>query len=1491
MASNFDDIQRCIELYKLLNNIQDDIASTSDTRYQHRTFESAIIGTRIKARSVQQDTLASVCNMMKAVLSSKFAVKVRYNTKMKEKHVENGKIVDGDALYDEKYILETYSEGIIKENHKLTVTHNKYGWNYNNRNILGRLLTAYSSETTAHILDAVKTGAITNENEFTFGIFKTLINLGVDYDTAISYLAQPAITLLCKNYSANTSAYLSDNQNIILKTLKDLYNANSDTPLGEYASRETIISAIYNKFGKLLNDYYKAEVITEKNINFENLIIDNQDLLDRFDITDETKQLIIDFNVIFNFDKIHTLFTKIIEPILQVSNPDKFGAKQSNRATRDTIDKIYQHGYNESNQYLYDFYCQDGDEVVPFIQKLYPDVFTKTGVDIEKSGYPILAAALKYATVPSTVINSKLFDLEGEGFVTPFNAYQNIYSIAENIRKELIKTYKDKDISIAQLDRIIAEQVHDKVYNLYGLIDKIQNVLGKKLNDKEYLAYKQWITVYLANNCKTLLMPVTVDINGYFKLNDKIADETIETQEEPWNKEVNRILGINSEYFVDFKLEDYELADNDTKLKYIEDFTRLTPIQKLLWIQQNFEKGGIADYINITDRYDSKRKLYYSTLSIDENVDKETLINEFNNSFMNKNSFIRLLCGDLIKYAFIKEGYKFRYGNISKIISNVALLSDNKNGGFIIETGDNITNLKDVLDSIMSEIKHSNLDNLGNEEMIEMFVRSHSNLVKNINISSRKLTKDVTFKAFMEQHYKEDGSYYIPCYGLKGSESTGEIIDAALSILLPNYTYFTKYILLTKNNKTQLYKIEKIESENKTDLYIYPIGILEENEYGKLSTNSDNNADYSQDYYKHQLEVYRQNSDEETTKTIKGAELYKYRNPRFAQKRNTDLDKNYLEQHRSDNFVASTVNDIEEQLVQIDDETNPKSNLFVGIRGDVIKKLMDKSDSIVQTFTINGKKVKYEIKEVSLSKRFKVKFAEVVAKIRESNSLKDIDLSKNEDFAYIYRFMMNHKGYTANIKIYNFKKIEEPVESGVVKELDEERKDNLQYAKTALIINRDGSKNDAIKNIDSIAAALSKTLMRRAIQDSLNEDENDNTSPKSNAARDFKLKVDMGNIRIDSTDSIIRNKSNIFSTSARYYNDEATRIMYMMEHFTIIDDNGEIKEYNIGEKQLYEDLVKITANNPQYYFKLVNLIMYAKNFGNEVYDMLQLDLSEEDEQTNRELKSIAESINRIRNNKILKGDKFNDGAIGNLLNIYFAKKYSTNPLIRSELITIRETFGDINWLDSNIATVNDINNKEVQVVMRYVQQLLTRVRDIEAPKMIADFQNKFDEYYKEIGDSGLDKIIDKEGKWIQPFTEEFKTKQKELRDKVTEAREKYGDTSVEYYKAKLEKSKWETKNVHRPIVKEYYEKLDEITEYQLEHNAELFIKYKEIQKQLVELKNKSASDSTVTLPIQTRLKRELIALFSRTDENMRKKSDKEILHIRQLETYIDRKIN
>ena len=88
-----------------------------------------------------------------------YAITARYKATPKQAEVLAKRFGEDNVIYKDGYV---------------TINHTMIGWSHDNHNVDDAILTAYSSETTAHILDAVKKGAVPNVNEFTFAVYKTL---------------------------------------------------------------------------------------------------------------------------------------------------------------------------------------------------------------------------------------------------------------------------------------------------------------------------------------------------------------------------------------------------------------------------------------------------------------------------------------------------------------------------------------------------------------------------------------------------------------------------------------------------------------------------------------------------------------------------------------------------------------------------------------------------------------------------------------------------------------------------------------------------------------------------------------------------------------------------------------------------------------------------------------------------------------------------------------------------------------------------------------------------------------------------------------------------------------------------------------------------------------------------------------------------------------------------------------------------------------------
>ena len=208
--SNFDDIINARD--KVINPVVKKIRnarSSYDFLDQADYQEDVMSGAKLKAFSVTRDTFVSVCNTVQPTINSDYEITISYD---KDK-------------YDAKELIDRFGEANVttdEETGDYLVTHTTIGWTNDNKNVDGRILTAYTSQTTAHILDAVKEGAIPNVNDFTFAVYKTLPDIGSNYDTTIAFIMQPAISRIVEEYNANKSIYAEDTSKPIHNAIKKL---------------------------------------------------------------------------------------------------------------------------------------------------------------------------------------------------------------------------------------------------------------------------------------------------------------------------------------------------------------------------------------------------------------------------------------------------------------------------------------------------------------------------------------------------------------------------------------------------------------------------------------------------------------------------------------------------------------------------------------------------------------------------------------------------------------------------------------------------------------------------------------------------------------------------------------------------------------------------------------------------------------------------------------------------------------------------------------------------------------------------------------------------------------------------------------------------------------------------------------------------------------------------------------------------------------------
>lgn len=668
-CSNFDEIQDNIDYF---NSINPQIASSNESVYnlftQMKYFENATSGMALKAQSAIRDNFASINSYVRSEINKRDVVTVEYDL--------------NNSLYDKKTIQDAFEHVKIDEERNVAiVTHNRLANSKNNRNVVGRLMTVYSSQTTAHTREAIRIGVIFNETLYTFGSFKTLIDLGIDYRTAIAFLQQPAISNIVENYNKHKSIYSKTNyydtkpiHDAIRHIAKVVNIKIHGKEINEFTNIQNVCNALLQdkKLTSAFKELFGNDLNFDKSTKHNYIRLNGKALEIRIkqgkiietgkdkEANDNYKKLAYDLGMTLFFSHLKSI-TKSIENIAQVSNPDKFGALQNVAATRNKI-KTIKNIITDKQASGYNFLSIKGNN---FIEAIYPGILNNK-IDISKSAYPYLAAFIKYSTLSSISVNSKLFLLENESMTKMYNA--------------------------------------------------IENRIGKKLTEAQQKEYWQYLVAQIYNNTGALIRPLTIDEQGMIDYDTKLEkqDSTNNTTNS-CNLERGRILGYRV-------TEDYNFLINDIYNPTEEEyniFKCLTPIQKILFIRKHFiQDAGIFSYLETNEFKDGGIIKFKETTD-----DIDNLYILMNEAFFNTNRLIRLTAIDLIKYAFIAEQGRYQKGNISKLITPQILLADNRNFGF------NFSNkIIEKFNDLCSNIALQNT-------ILDRYIRSHPNVIDTIDSS------------------------------------------------------------------------------------------------------------------------------------------------------------------------------------------------------------------------------------------------------------------------------------------------------------------------------------------------------------------------------------------------------------------------------------------------------------------------------------------------------------------------------------------------------------------------------------------------------------------------------------------------------------------------------------------------------------------------------------------------------------------------------------
>ena len=1336
--------------------------STYNIFDQLDSMEDAMSGARLKAASVNRDTFVSICNYAKTKLSKKHSLTIKY---------------PNNETYNFNEIKKSWPNAKLSKDGKyIIVEHDSIGNTVNNKNIVGQLLTTYGSQTTAHILDAIKSGTVYNENEYTFGVFKTLLDIGSDYTTAIAFLQQPAITEIVNAYFKTNSIFSNiGNKSPIKIAIAELAKKHNIKINSKEITDFTSTNYIFGELDKLYGKKFKNRFGIDLNIDYlhltnnVNVNLSQEDLLNRFSVKDD---FLFDLYIIIQFNKLK-ITSNNIEKILQVTKPDKFGAKQTIRSTRKILEDAK--NYTDIENYIGNTLLVNNKT---FIDALYPNIEYEN-INVSDSVYPYLAAFMQYATIPSIKINSKLFTME------------------------------NKEIS--------------------NIINNIEYRLGITFSDDQYHDLTQYMISYLYKLTPILTTPITLNEMDKFITDTEYGKELANKNIDYWKSEEARINGYT--YYETTKFDTVDI--NNPTQEEINNFAKLTPVQKVLYIKEHFsEDPGIFKYIDVNtyNQRNVREKGYTGqSLYFHDNIENiEDLINQSKLDSFSKHPYIKLTMLDVVKYAFIVDGFKFKRNSVVKIISNDFLLKPIQyNGTNIIST---------IIDNFATlfNFKEFNIEGSSIYNITERFIRSHSTIVKNIF-----LNKNSNYNNF----FKHDNIIHIP-YTSDGINFIEQFnIDYWNDVEQEFNNQNIKYIRITrkinKKNITTLYKI----LYKKTGLYLAPLNLLDSNETNEYSINPTNNKFKKLEYYIGIIDAAA--SAESDVNIIISQEdgpasaenKAKYTIKRFIQPKINDVlnNKNYFIENLSNTdpngFINKLINKFKE---------NPDKVLIADNNKIINFTLPNIGSATIQT--INGED--YYIKKVKPSNNLKLYF-----KTKQDKYYNKL----NEQEKNIADTVGQYSLIVPNI--YEVSQYFSPVEENI--------EDIAPFAITDII-------GDSYETIDSSKLTTVEEISLKIINDINRQGINGNEVAEKVAELLKESDIDRY-----SAVSIKNHTREIYSRAAGFYKTVSNMLNKEINNF-IQDENGEWLSIDNPK------VIDIIKDKPGELDRYVRTLLNARSFGTSLSGLFEFDIASVDKVISDQIQSIRNSINSIRNNpKIVSAMKL-------IMDNYFGKEVSTNPLIRNNIISIRTQYSDADIFDSLFSSVSELSNSEVQVIVKFIGGIINGANLVDAPKARQEFLRKYDEIMKMSGKFVWNDIV-KNGKFITPYTQKFITDRDQLRDAVREAKEKYGRFSVEYYKARLNRDKWYADNVNMEVVPEYYIAKNKLDESILKTAPELFVRYKEIMTTIYEMT--PGEDSELSIEQQQEkiaLINEINFMTSSLNKDYSPKSDEEIVKANALKDYIDK---
>lgn len=1361
MSSNFDDIvvakRKIYDILGLSKEWIDINSFIGQSNYRNQVMS----GATLKAISVKRDGFCSISNVAKTTVNSGKAIKVIYSGITP---------VEGMAQ-----LKATYGDNNVIDlgNGKVEVVHDKLGWSLNdNRNIEGKLLTVYSSETTALILDGVKEGGIINVNTYTFDVFKTFIDLGIDYETAIAFIAQPGVTEIVKQNDSVNSIYNNSRFNPIGAALK--------SKLVEYIKAN--VKPDVNEYTKLKDLLVMADI---KDSDYKDYSIDKEGLKKSLVPSSNAKEnLINDLRVIDQFRRYKALADKVGQHA-NVMNTDKFGAGQSIYDANKLLNNI-EGLKNSKTNWLYSSVNNQ-----PLINAIYPN-----SDNVMDSVYPSLNAQLKYSTKGSINITKNMFVTENEQFTA---------------LKNMLPNAADEKTVYAFENYVIAKAMNTTDFiNSNILVDKNDNITNNVTStDITGLENRRRISGYRQK------IVTDFDFNDYSSENvDKFMMLS------PANKILLLKNKVDGDSILDYLIP--ELLDSRKASKGLQSGHRIVVKDNSTSVEQLYELFRDMYYNN---------NPFFKTAAQDL-VRYAVVVEGLN---YNYNFVSKIIPAEVLYNDYSKQGTNIVNHTNEYLNTNLIANSDNIVDGFFRQYQDSniITKFVNkynpktkrpaiIFDRFGSDI--AVIDNTTAEEvgLIRKTDAVDSNGEAIVNyaryIKTNKYVKGVKNPKLnlYKVTYNEDAVYIYPVNSLERNE-IGEV-----SVNSDNNKYAQSDVyegLIEQNNFGEIVLPNNLNALERARMnvgrnYTKVINTGEAsqsllNKYATIATsyvisNTNNNPTESD-------RVVFANIGKLTENVFNGIDkaIINRSKIMFYDNNNAIRVINYLEDKGYTNYQVIGYNSNSAAGTKIN-ELNRKDAI-----AERERIASEYKAAMIKLNTDNGAYRQFYTQMQGFSGTFGlinrvdsqgINYATMTSQMASTLGLTEglsatMNVNGNEylitNIGYVtnvsYKLLSDYKRSADNAKL-----LDEVVKPALAKE-------KFHYTNLVRIERYDDAVNNEVENrIMESSLEEVDTKINEFITDQVQSINTTLRFSDSNIAKEVKkqfrlLNIDRNN-KVSLNDSL---RSTALATTALFIEQHTNHLMNKFNNF-YKDLKGNV--YSINNPKLYDILI----DNDELQNAFSKLLLDVSTFLNDNESISRLE--EYDNNTiknapieerralidaNRSIATIKElynAVGSIRNKANAARDMFFDKVIG---------KLSTNPIIQSELNSIITPYKDESTFQLWFTDAQESNVSLIQVVLKKVMNHL-RTAELNAVDKVNDFNNKLNAIKEKAPELSINDIIDEKGRLIQQYSDKLLEDMMTLREKAQEAKYEFGPLSQEYHMAKREYDTFLTENIDREYRYDYY---------------------------------------------------------------------------------------